>query len=165
MKKLSNREETIFRGIAMRLDVDPQALYDLVNFESRWNPFAKNPNSSARGILQWINARARDLGYADSEDLVKKNPTVEKQMLVLEKDLKRYKPFPTLQSLVMTVFYPAARDWPPDKQFPDTVRQANPGIDTPRDYLNYVYGSLKKPFPAAILVAGAGILLYFLLKR
>lgn len=163
--KLTEREATILRGIALRLNVNPQYLYDLIDFESRWNPKAKNPKSSARGIMQWINARARDLGYADSAALVRENPTVEKQMLIVEKDLSRYKPFPTIQSLFMSVFYPAAKNWPPNKEFPDSVKKANPGIETPQDYVNFVYSKLQKPAPVLLIAIGAGILLYYILKR
>ena len=38
------------------------ALYDLVRRESSWNPQAANPNSSARGLFQFISSTAQNYG-------------------------------------------------------------------------------------------------------
>lgn len=49
--------------------VDRQLAYDLAWFESRFNPNAENPNSTATGIYQFIDGTWRDIcqpkGYED----------------------------------------------------------------------------------------------------
>lgn len=40
------------------------ALYDLVNKESSWNPNAANPSSSARGLFQFIDSTAQNYGLS-----------------------------------------------------------------------------------------------------
>ena len=44
----------------------------------------------------------------------------------------------------MQVFYPAARSWPRDRLFPETVREANPNIQTVGDYLEYAERRLPR---------------------
>jgi len=44
------------------------------------------------------------------------------------------------QDLYMSVFYPAYRRVSPDKEFPSEVRDQNPNISTPRDYIDFVNG-------------------------
>jgi hypothetical protein len=85
---------------------------------------------------------ARAMGYKDAEDLYNKNKDVVSQLLG---PVKKYftmpgnkPPYPTPQSLYMTVFYPAARSWSELTPFPDTVRKVNPGITLVRDYVNKV---------------------------
>lgn len=116
----------------------------LIKFESKGNPQAKNPRSTARGLIQWIDATAQGLGYKNSLDLVTKNPTVEQQLDLVVKTLRRYKPFETPTALHMAVFYPAYVHKDINTRFPDHVIKANPGITTPAEYTNYVYGIKKK---------------------
>lgn len=125
--------------VSASLGIDPNDLYNLIKFESNWNPQAKNPNSSARGLIQFTDKTAQSLGYKDSLDLVTKNKSIESQLYfpVLQY-LSKFKPFPTKQSLYMSVFYPVARNWPLNKEFPDTVKKANPGIVTVADYINKI---------------------------
>jgi hypothetical protein len=149
--------------VSASLGIDPNDLIKLIDFETRgtWNPQIKNPLSSARGLLQFTDSTARNLGYKDSLDLVTKNGSIESQLYFpVLKYLSQFKPFPTKQSLYMSVFYPAAREWPLNKNFPDTVKQSNPGIKTVADYVNKV--EKKKPGGAAgllSLIALAAILL------
>jgi hypothetical protein len=142
-------------SVSRSLGVKPEWLHRLIQFESRWNPQARSGipyNKSkvdkgleepkyARGLIQFIDSTAIDLGYESSLDLVEKNPTIKDQLLfpVLQY-LKKYMPFPTEQSLYLAVFYPAARNWTPSRVFPDSVRSANPGINCPQDYVNKVKG-------------------------
>jgi len=125
--------------VSASLGIDPMDLYNLIKFESNWNPQAKNPNSSARGLIQFTDKTAQSLGYKDSLDLVTKNKSIESQLYfpVLQY-LSKFKPFPTKQSLYMSVFYPVARNWPLSKEFPDTVKKVNPGIVTVADYINKI---------------------------
>ena len=172
---LTAKQNEILNSVAADIGVLPLDLYNLIYFESKFNPTAKNINSSARGILQFIDSTARDLGYENSLDLVTKNPTIEQQLNSPVRDyLNKYKPYPTLQSLHMAVFYPAAQYWPPDKKFPANVTLSNPGIKTPADYMTLAAkgGSvlnplakidLKKLPTAALLIAGA-VLIYLFTK-
>jgi hypothetical protein len=47
-------------------------------------------------------------------------------------------PYETRQELYMSVFYPAAKDWPLNQPFPEYVRRANPGINFVGDYISLV---------------------------
>jgi soluble lytic murein transglycosylase-like protein len=44
----------------------------------------------------------------------------------------------TEQNLYLTVFYPKYRNLDPNEPFPIEVRNANKGINTPQDYVDYV---------------------------
>jgi len=131
--------EAALNEVSGELKIKPEDLRALISFESSWNPQAKNPKSSARGLLQFIDSTAQSLGYKDSADLVSKNPTAEAQLRgPVRKYLKQFAPFPSPQSLYMAVFYPAARYWEPSREFPDRIKKVNPGINTPLDYVKYV---------------------------
>ena len=158
--------------IARKLSIDPRHLDALINFETggTYNPLIKNPYSSARGLIQITDAAARDIGFSDSLDAVTRNPDFDSQMNnVVYPYLKRYAPYPTLQSLYMAVFYPAARTVPPDTIFPESVRKVNPGIITVQDYVNFVNkrvslsGVQVAATGAAFLVVG--VLVWFYLKK
>lgn len=141
MSNLTPEGKSALNALAINLQVPPGWLYNLMKFETAgtFNPQIKNPNSSARGMIQFIDKTARSLGYRDSLDLVNKHPTQESQILgPVYQYLKQFKPFLNEQSLYMSVFYPAARQWPGNKEFPDHVQKVNPGIKTPRDYVNMV---------------------------
>lgn len=169
MKKLSHENLRVLYDIAYKLGTDPKWLYTLINFESGWKPKIKNPLSSARGLIQFVNKTAKGLGYKDSLDLVNKNPTISSQLKnPVYRYLKQYRPFPTDQSLFMSVFYPKARYWSPKKKFPPLVMRYNPGIKTPSDYVRKVYkrGSLRYVSPFTILlILGSVIYLYSTLTK
>lgn len=62
--------------------------------------------------------------------------------------LKTMMPFSSApQSLYMAVFYPAARNWPLNQQFPDSVQKVNPGIKTVQDYVNMVEAASNRSRP------------------
>ena len=48
---------------ASALDVSPDILYKLINFESEWDPKARNPASGARGLIQFMPSTAKGMGY------------------------------------------------------------------------------------------------------
>lgn len=141
-------------SVAASLNIPPDWLYNLIKFESNWNPKAKSGmpyNKSkldsgvdtvpkyARGLLQFIDSTAQSLGYKNSLDLVTKNPTIEGQLFFpVLKYLKQFQPFPTKQSLYMSVFYPVARKWPESREFPPYVQSANPNIRTVGDYVRKI---------------------------
>lgn len=160
-------QRTRLDEIATELGTDPAWLANLVDFESGGDPHAENPNSSARGLLQWIDSRARDLGYDDSAHLILENPTVDDQLEVILADLSRFPYLDTPQKLYMSVFYPAAMHWPPTKQFPDTVTSVNPGIHTPADYVALVDGTrpVDRVLPVVGLLALVGLSIYLIRRR
>lgn len=128
----------LLNQIAIRLGVAYEDLFNLINFESGFNPQAKNTNSSARGLIQFIDSTAQSLGFRDSLDLVTQNPTIFSQLPIVEKYLQQFKPFDGKQSLYLSVFYPKYRNVAPDTLFPENVRRVNPGINTPADYIKFV---------------------------
>jgi len=140
---------------------DPAALAKLINFESSWNPLAKNPYTGARGLIQFMPNTARSLGYKDAEDLIAKNPDAESQLRgPVLKYLSQFKPFsaPFPQSLYLSVFYPSYRYFPADTAFSESVKKVNPGINVVGDYVKWVEKKtskivfLKKYSPLAFLV-------------
>ena len=146
MITITPNEYAALENVANTIGVNPTWLVDLISFESGFNPTIKNPNpeSSARGLIQFINEVARELGYISSLDLVNKNPTIEGQLLGPVKEyLKKYMPYPTKQALYMGVFQPAAQYWPLDRLFSAKAREMNPGINTPGDYMRYAEANKK----------------------
>jgi hypothetical protein len=142
--------------LATRLNTDWVWMYSLINFESRWNPLAKNSKSGAMGLIQFIDSTAQGLGYKSAADLVAKNPDSASQIRgPVYQHLKMYAPFPTEQSLYMSVFYPAWRDKPPLEPLPARVLAANPKIDTAQAYINKVRSA--RPGWFNDLVASMGI--------
>jgi hypothetical protein len=167
-------KSTALNQLSASLGAPVQWLDSLIQFESGWNPAAKNPYTGARGLIQFMPATARALGYKDAEDLYARNPDIISQLLGPVKDYFNLPgnrpPYPTPQSLYMTVFYPAARSWPELTPFPDTVRKVNPGITIVRDYVNKV--ERRKIIQKAgislatiALVALGGYLLYTHFKK
>lgn len=148
----------VLSEVAKKLGVPPDWLYAQINFESggTWDPKIKNPNSSARGLIQFMNATAVNMGYKDSLDLVENNPTISSQLKgpVFEY-YKKFMPFPNAQSFFLSVFLPKYRNSSPDTIIYDgdlnrqkKFRDANPGIMTVGDYteklmLKFLKG--KKP--------------------
>lgn len=183
---LSNADRAVFYDVAEKLYIrDPQWLIDLVDFETggTFLPSIKNPLSSARGLIQFIDSTARDLGYADSLDLVQKNPTITEQMMGPVFDyLRQYSPYNDEFQLYMAVFFPAARKYTASTPFSRIYQdlygtswqtkynnfiRSNPGILAPQDYVNRLK---KKSIILKTTVSGGVILTviliwYYLKKR
>ncbi len=168
--KLSPADSSALKAVAASLGVSPTSLEGLIMFESGGNPSIKNPYSSARGLIQFTDATAKGLGYTDSLDLVTKNPTFAGQLRgPVLKYLKSHAPFQNDQALFMAVFLPSYKNKPAGTPFPDSVLAVNPGIKTPLDYMNKVYGKIRNmPTLAAggggLALAALSILAFFLLK-
>lgn len=168
---------------AGKLQASPEDLHALIQAESAWNPAAYNP-SGAVGLIQFMPQTLKDYGLLSAalaekvptrgevpeevkqevrREFLAKWPTVEAQLRgpVLTY-LSRYKPFPTRQSLYLSVFYPAYRNASPDTAFPANVRAQNPGIDTVQDYVDHVEKrrtrmAAKTPIAALALAGIAGL--------
>jgi hypothetical protein len=151
--------------VSAMLDIADAAWLDrLIQFESRWNPLARNPISGARGLIQFMPGTARNMGYASADALAESLPDAQQQLRgPVQNYLANYAPFPTKQSLYMSVFYPAARFWPPSDMFSARVRRQNPGIVTVQDYIDKVDGVwyAKKAALPLLLAAGAAAWWYF----
>jgi hypothetical protein len=161
---ITSTERGSLTVIADRLGVPFQDLYDLINFESGFNPQSKNINSSARGLIQFTDKTAISLGYKNSADLVSKNPTIIDQLPIVERYLMQFMPFPSRQSLFMAVFYPAARTWPITAEFPQFVLDSNPGIRTIADYMKKTSKGGDVLYSSLPLIA-VGLIVFLLFKK
>lgn len=160
MPNLKPSETKALKDISKKLNIPDNWLYELINFESKFDPFARNPRSGARGLIQFINSTAKTMGFTNADQIIITHPTIEMQLRgPVYEYLKKYQPFPTELSLYMSVFYPVARNWNENKWFPLKVRQYNPGINTPKDYYNYVKGTSKK------YIVIVGLLILILLTK
>jgi hypothetical protein len=160
---------TTIESVSKKLqNLNPAWLSALIQFESRGNPAARNTKTGARGLIQFLHSTARELGYKDADDLVKKNPTFDGQLAgPVYLYLKKYAPFPTKQSLYMAVFYPAARTWQPSRMFPANVTKANPGIYTVQDYIDFVERKKRTIGTAGFLILATigAVLAYNLIEK
>lgn len=141
---LTPEERDILGNLAEALQANPLELAALIQFESGWNPRARNATSNASGLIQWLPStieRQSQLSPAELRDLPR-----TAQLLLAGQYLATYAPFPSLQSLAMAVFYPVARDWPESKQFPERVQAQNPGIKTVADYVREVRTTGMRPW-------------------
>lgn len=143
------------------LGMNPEWLYKVIQLESAWNPAAYN-KSGAVGLIQFMPATLKDY-HLLSPALAAKIPPgsspvvpesvkqeVKKEFLAKYPDaisqllgpvityFKRYKSYPTEQSVYLTVLYPSYRDASLDTVFSPSVQAANPGIRTVGDYVNKV---------------------------
>ena len=152
-------KDSALKTVSANLGIPPLWIDKLIRFESGWNPLAQNPYSGARGLIQFMPDTAKSMGYDDADDLVSQYPDVESQLLgPVSAYLSKLKPFPTAQSLYMSVFYPVARTWPVTRTFPPDVLRVNPGIVTVGDYIKRVEGShLERDL---MLIAMIGTVIY-----
>lgn len=58
----------IISGAAQRYGIEPDVLSYIAQRESNFNPQAKNPNSSAKGLFQFIDSTAKGYGLTDPFD-------------------------------------------------------------------------------------------------
>jgi hypothetical protein len=165
MKILSASETIKISAVAKKLNVPAEWLFNLLRFESGFDPAAKNPRSSARGLIQFTNSTAQNFGFDDSAALVRQYPDFSRQ---LEKAvypyLRNFAPFPTRQALYMSVFYPAFRYVSPDTFFSPDIRAVNPGIARVQDYIDRVDGRAIKNASGLLALVALGFAVYFLTK-
>lgn len=158
---LKSTDHAVLQMVADKLGVPSSDLYNLIQFESGWNPKASSSLSSAKGLIQFTNGTAKDLGFKDSSDLIKKAPTISDQLTLVERYLMQYAPFSNTQSLFMSVFYPAARNWPISRSFPESIQRVNPGVVTVGDYMRKAGGSNVKS-SSVVLFAVVAAAAYFI---
>jgi hypothetical protein len=137
VRTLADSEKKTLQDAAHELGVPVPWLAGLIEFESAgsWNPAIRNRTSGATGLIQFMPRTAMSLGTTVQRMA---RMGFESQMKYVVKYLLPHKPFPSRQSLLMAVFYPVAKTWPPETEFPEIVQRYNPGIDTVQDYLDHV---------------------------
>ena len=159
---------------AVALDIPYEWLFNLINFESAgsFDPFKQNPTpgSTARGLIQIIDKTAKSMFQTDSLTLANMYPDFTSNMEnVVYPYLSAMAPFPTKQSLYMSIFYPAYRNKPPTTEFPADVQRWNPGIKTVQDYIDKVdkaaimskIASTAKTALPLLIIAGVAVFLLF----
>jgi hypothetical protein len=159
---LSPTERAALDAAAQKIGIPARWLFGLVRAESGWNPQAKNPRSTARGLIQWIDSTARGLGYRDSLDLVTRHPTRESQLAgPVVAYLSKFRPIRSAEELAAANFYPAYRG-KLDAALPAAVQRANPGIKTLRDYYTrHLARHIPPAVPGLLLAVLAGGALFF----
>lgn len=96
--------------IAKKLSVDPNWLMAVMAFESRINPKAKNKNSTAVGLIQFVESTAESLGTSTAA-LLKMNNL--QQLDYVYKYFKRYeKDLRSFGDCYLAVFWPGALNQP-----------------------------------------------------
>lgn len=130
-------------AVADRLGADAYDLANLINFESGWNPQARNPTSGATGLIQFMKKTAQGMGT--STDAIYQLSAMQ-QLPLVEQYLSPYRGrLNSVQALYMAVFYPKAMTWSLDTPMPEIVRKANPGINSVGDYVRYANRRAKLP--------------------
>ncbi len=167
MKALTPAESAAMKTTAAALGVPESWLAAVINFETAgtWNPQIKNPLSSARGLIQWIDSTAKGLGYDSAAALVAAHPTIESQLKgPVLKYFKPYMPFKTEQEFYFTVFFPkyrrAAMDtviYADDTAARAKFQKANPGIVTVGDYFSKLKTAFAKFHGLTPGKAGGGL--------
>jgi|WetSurMetagenome_2_1015567.scaffolds.fasta_scaffold402916_2 hypothetical protein len=141
--KISDSEWASINWLAVGLGVTPELVAKMISVETAgtFSPTIENPISHAKGIFQWTRGTAKDLGFADQFDLVRKNPDFASQIKVAYKHFKRYGPFGNDYEFVLSNFLPAYRHRPSSTtlySLKPTYAQQNPGINTLGDYYSLV---------------------------
>lgn len=118
------------KALALKLDVPADWLMFVMDFESGLNPQARNPQSTATGLIQFIESTARDLGT--TTDALYQMSNVE-QMHYVEKYLvqkrNQFGSFDHIVDLYLAIFYPVAIPKPMSYIFPESVYRVNKLFD------------------------------------
>ena len=124
-------------AIAAGQDVDPSDLMACMYFESKLNPEARNPNSSASGLIQFMTDTAVELGT--TIEAIRAMTAMEQLELVGQYFAMRQEQFGKIKDLAscyMAILFPKAIPWPDDAViFPAGSKAylANKGLDIDHD--------------------------------
>ena len=113
-------------AMAKRLKIDPNKMMNVMAFESGIDPSKKNPNSSATGLIQFMNSTAADLGT--TTDKLKGMDAIG-QLKYVEEYFKQFKKMADTQEAVYTAVL-AGRP----ASSPDSVLFSKGGKSTGRAY-------------------------------
>lgn len=108
---------------------DPNWLMFLMGFETgnTFSPSIKNPNSSATGLIQFLESTAQDLGTSTAELRLM---SAEQQLDYVYKYLaKKNKKFSSYHDLYLAIIYPAAIGQPDTYELDPVSSLANLGFD------------------------------------
>ena len=123
-------------NIANQLEAAPEYLMAVMGFETggSYAPDVRNPNSSATGLIQFVEATANNLGTS-TEQLA--DMSALEQLDFVEKYLQPYSgKFNTLEDVYMAVLWPAAVGQGPDEAIftqGDKFYAVNSGLDINQD--------------------------------
>lgn len=174
-------QEAIQEAAAI-IGTNPAWLDALINFETAgtYSPTIENPSDpEAKGLIQFRDAAAQDLGYADSTALVQSHSEFQDQLynavipyFKMVQKQKGITSYGSKQALYMAVFFPTYWNKPPNTPFPKWVTNANPGIDTPQDYINFVDRRVNKDtlhinptIPGMLAIVAVGVLGFLLYRN
>lgn len=155
----------LLKNLALKLKVEYEWLYNLLKFESRFNPLSVNKFTGAIGLIQFIPSTLLSEFKLTPKDIITKYNTFESQLPLVEKYLSKYSPFPTKQSLYMSVFYPKYRNVSPDTLFPEYVQKVNKPIKKVQDYIDLVEGKLVKSLSKVLPVLTLLLIGYIFIKK
>lgn len=143
-------------SVSRALGVDPWLLDSAIRFESGGNSRAVSSDRKAFGLLQFRGQSIKSLGFQSGQQLIDTLPTYDDQMYrAVYPYLKKFYPFNTVQSFLMSIFYPKYRNVPEFWPFPSVVRHNNVDISIPLDYINRVYRTGKRFYIPLFLIYGA----------
>lgn len=92
--------------IAAKLGIDPDWLMACMEFESGLNPAAKNPKSSASGLIQFMAATAKNLG---TTTMALRKMSGEAQLEYVERYFRPWRgKLKTLGDVYMAILWPRA---------------------------------------------------------
>lgn len=135
---LHSRNSTAFfqglNAVATRLGFPVEWLADCIYSESEFNPKAKNPNSTASGLIQFMEATAKSLG---TTTLAIRSMSNIQQLPFIERYLKGQiqsvgKPKDALD-VYLLIFYPAWVGKPDTALASDAAYRSNSYIDLNKD--------------------------------
>jgi len=127
--------------LAAQLNVKPQWIANVIQFESGWNPAATNPSSRATGLIQFY-PDSTDRALGTTVDALRGMSTAQ-QFYYVERYFLGGAQHPSFVGrlhsqldVFMAVFEPAAIGRGAAYAFSEAVRRGNPGIATAADYYN-----------------------------
>ena len=138
--------------IAKLLNVDPGYLMIVMNNESGLDSTAKNPTSSASGLIQFMDATAKALNTTTAELRAMANYD---QLDYVYKYLKVYKnQLKSVADVYLAIFFPVALYKSDSYEFPSWVVKANKIFDINKDgklfkseFKKYVMDKYSKYLP------------------
>lgn len=125
----------IIAQAAQQIGIPHAYLDGIIKFESNYNPQAKNPRSTATGLIQFMEATAKMLGTTTAAlykmSFLQQMEFVVKYFKYTFGYLKR-KPANFID-MYLAVFYPAYVGKPLSTVMPSSIYAANSGLDVNKD--------------------------------
>ncbi|MDA3911441.1 MAG: transglycosylase SLT domain-containing protein [Bacteroidales bacterium] len=114
-------------SVSRNLRINPNALWLVINSESRHNPGAINPYNGATGLIQFVNSTAQTLGTSFSA--LRQMSRID-QLDYVQSYYKMFKRASNYSDLYLTTFYPYALGKPDSYIFGSEVSPARVAIIT-----------------------------------